>query len=325
MIRFACALVLAAAPAWSQAQSAAGAEALEWLRRIYQATETLSYSGTFVYQQGARTETSRITRMSGPAGGIEKLEVLDGTPREIVRTKDETRCYLADSRTIKVDRRGDPRAFPALLPEQVGALEEHYAITLGGERRIAGYTCQAIVLTPRDDLRYGYTLWADTRSGMLLKAETFNAAGEVVEQFAFTQLDIGNVSRKQLRPPRAARDWRVEQAGVAPVDLAQSGWRFGPALPGFRKIVEVRRMLRDAQPVGQVVYSDGLAAVSVFIEPIAGRPDKAQVGLASMGAVNVYTLEVADHLVTVVGEAPAVSVQRIGNTVQFQPPQQETR
>jgi len=321
VIRFACALVLAAAPAWSQAQSAAGPEALEWLRRISQATETLSYSGTFVYQQGARTETSRITRMSGPAGGIEKLEVLDGAPREIVRTKDETRCYLADSRTIKVDRRSDPRAFPALLPEQVGGLAEHYAITLGGVRRIAGYTCQAIVLTPRDDLRYGYTLWADMRSAMLLKAETFNAAGEVVEQFTFAQLDIGNVSRRQLRPPRAARDWRVEQAGVVPADLAQSGWSFGPALPGFRKIVEVRRMLRDAQPVGQVVYSDGLAAVSVFIEPIAGRMEKAQVGLASMGAVNVYTLEVADHLVTVVGEAPAVSVQRIGNTVQFQPPQ----
>lgn len=320
MIRIACVLVLAAAPAWGHAQSTAAPEALEWLRRIYQATESLSYSGNFVYQQGARTETSRITRMAGPAGGIEKLEVLDGAPREILRTKDETRCYLSESRTIKVDRRGDPRSFPALLPEQVGSLEENYAITLGGVRRIAGYDCQAIVLKPRDDLRYGYRFWADTRSAMLLKAETFNAAGEIVEQFTFTQLDIGNVSRDRLRPPRAARDWRVEQAGVAPADLAQSGWRFGPTLPGFRKIVEVRRMLRDAQPVGQVVYSDGLAAVSVFIEPIAGRLEKAQVGLASMGAVNVYTLEVADHLVTVVGEAPAASVQRIGDTVEYQRP-----
>lgn len=321
MIRFACAVVLAAAPAWACAQQPAAPEALDWLRRIYQATETLSYSGTFVYQQGARSETSRITRLAGPAGGIEKLEVLDGAPRAILRTRDETRCYLPDSKTIKVDRRSDPRSFPALLPEQVGGLEDNYAITLGGARRIAGYDCQAIVLTPRDELRYGYTLWADTRSAMLLKAETFNSAGAVVEQFTFTQLEIGNVSRDRLRPPRAARSWRVEQAGVAPADLALSGWRFGATLPGFRKIVEVRRMLRDAQPVGQVVYSDGLAAVSVFIEPIAGRAGQAQVGLASMGAMNVYTLEVAEHLVTVVGEAPAVSVQRIGNTVEFQRPQ----
>jgi len=108
---------------------------------------------------------------------------------------------------------------------------------------------------------------------------------------------------------------------VAPADFAQSGWRVGAALPGFRKIVEVRRMLRDAQPVGQIVYSDGIAAVSIFIEPITGRAGPAEVGLAGMGAVNVYTREVADHLVTVVGEAPAASVQRIANTVEYRRPQ----
>ena len=80
-------------------------------------------------------------------------------------------------------------------------------------------------------------------------------------------------------------------------------------------------MLSDTQPVGQVVYSDGLAAVSVFIEPIAGRTETARLGLASMGAVNVYTREVADHLVTVVGETPAASVQRIGDTVEYHRPQ----
>ena len=92
-------------------------------------------------------------------------------------------------------------------------------------------------------------------------------------------------------------------------------------LPGFRKVVEIRRMLRDSQPVGQVVYSDGLAAVSIFIEPIAGRTEAPRLGLASVGAVNVYTREVANHLVTVVGEAPAASVQRMGNRVEFRRPQ----
>jgi sigma-E factor negative regulatory protein RseB len=110
----------------------------------------------------------------------------------------------------------------------------------------------------------------------------------------------------------------VEQAGVAPADLAQAGWSVSAQLPGFRKIVEIRRMLRDTQPVAQMVYSDGLAAVSVFIEPM-GSVANARIGIASMGAVNVYTREVANHLVTVVGEAPAASVQRIGNTVEYRP------
>ena len=311
------ALLLCAVAGWAQAQTTP--EALEWLRRIYHATENLSYAGVFVYQQGERTETSRVTHLAGAEGGVEKIEVLDGAPREILRTRDEIRCYLPESRIVKVERRGDTRGFPALLPERVGGLAEYYVITLAETRRVAGYECRAIVLTPKDDLRYGYRLWADVHSGMLLKAQTFNLRGETLEQFTFTQLEIGSVSQDQLRPPRLGRDWRVEQGGGSPTDLSQEGWTFGAALPGFRKIAEIRRTLRDAQSVGQVVYSDGLAAVSVFIEPIAGRADSPPLGLARMGAVNVYTREVADHLVTVVGEAPAASVQRIGNTVEFRP------
>jgi len=129
------------------------------------------------------------------------------------------------------------------------------------------------------------------------------------------------VSRERLRPRQASRSWRVEQSAVSPANLAEAGWDVRPELPGFHKVAEIRRMLRDAKPVSQVVYSDGLAAVSVFIEPMAGRSEPARFGLATMGAVNVYTREVANHLVTVVGEAPAASVQRVGNRVEFRRPQ----
>jgi sigma-E factor negative regulatory protein RseB len=317
--RAAGALLLWAVAGLAQAQAAP--EALDWLRKIYLATEKLSYTGTFVYQQGERTETSRITRLADASGGMERLEVLDGPPREVVRTRDEIRCYLPDSQTVKVDRRRDQRAFPALLPAQVSGLTEHYSIKMDETARIAGFDCQAIVLAPRDELRYGYKLWADVHTGMLLKARAFTHAGETVEQFTFTQLEIGNVPRERLRPRAAARSWRVEQSAVAPADLAEAGWNLRADLPGFRKVVEIRRMLRHAQPVDQVVYSDGLAAISVFIEPIAGRTEPPRIGLATMGAVNVYTREVANHLVTVVGEAPAASVQRVGNRVEFHRPQ----
>lgn len=303
------------------AQAQASPEALEWLRRISVATEKLSYTGTFVYQQGNRTETSRIARRVEPGGSIERLEVLDGSPREVVRTRDEVRCYLPDSQTIKVDRRRDQRSFPALLPAEVQSLGEHYTITMDEMRRIAGFDCQAIVLAPRDELRYGYQLWADVHSGMLLKARAFNRSGETVEQFTFTQLEIGPVPRERVKPRVVTRTWRIEQVAVSPANLAQAGWSVSADLPGFRKVIEITRMLRESQPVGQVVYSDGLAAVSVFIEPLAGRAEAPAMGLASMGAVNVYTREVANHLVTVVGEAPAASVQRIGNTVSYRAPQ----
>ncbi len=302
-------------PAAAQAQSA---ETLGWLRKMHDATQKLSYTGTFVYQNGGRSETSRITRYVDSAGDIERLEVMDGMPREIVRTKDTVRCYLPGARLVKVDRRTE-RDFPALLPERITALARHYDISLGETRRIAGYDCQAVVLTPRDNLRYGYRLYADTQSGMLLRAVTVDAAGEQVEQFTFTQLTIGGVSRQMVKSRHASRSWRIEDTEAAPARLA--GWGLSSELPGFQKIIELKRRLGESRSAGQVVYSDGLAAVSVFIESLEGRSDPVRTGLSSMGAIHIYTREVANHMVTVVGEAPAASVQRIANAVEYRRPQ----
>ena len=318
-MRAAAAALLLACSGLAQAQSP---ETLGWLRKIHDATQKLSYSGTFVYQHGGRSETSRITRDA--QADIERLEVLDGVPREIVRTRDTVRCYLPDSRVLKIDKRidreGADRSFPALLPDRIGALARHYEIELGEARRIAGFDCQAVVLKPRDNLRYGYRLYADAKSGMLLKAVTFDAKGDAVEQFTFTQLSIGGVTRDQVKPRHAAREWKVEDTKAAPARLP--GWGLSAELPGFRKVIELTRRMGESRAVAQMVYSDGLAAVSVFIEPMAGSGDAVQSGVASLGAIHIYTREVADHRVTVVGETPAASVQRIGNAVEYQRPSQ---
>ena len=311
-----CGAALALAVGAAQAQSP---ETLSWLRKMHEATQRLSYSGTFVYQNGTRSETSRITRFVDAAGDIEKLEVMDGVPREIVRTRDTVRCYLPDSRVVKVDRRTE-RGFPALVPERIGALARHYDISLGETRRIAGFDCQAVVLAPKDNLRYGYKLCADAASGMLLRAVTLDGQGNPVEQFTFTQLAIGKVTRDMVKPRHAVRAWRVEHAEAEPARLA--GWGLSAELPGFHKVTELKRRLGESRPVGQMVYSDGLAAVSVFIEPLEARREQVRTGLSSMGAIHIYTREVANHMVTVVGEAPALSVQRIADSVEFHRPQQ---
>ena len=300
----------------SGAVQAQAPETLAWLRKMQDAAQKLSYSGTFVYQNAGRSETSRITRFVEAGGDIEKLEVMDGVPREIVRTKDTVRCYLPGARLVKVDRRTE-RGFPALLPERIAAVARNYDISLGETRRIAGYDCQAVVLTPKDNLRYGYRLYADNASGMLLRAVTFDASGEQIEQFMFTQLVIGGVTRDMVKPRHASRNWRVEDAEAAPARA--NGWGLSSELPGFHKVVELKRRLSDSRPAAQMVYSDGLAAVSVFIEAVEGRPEPVRPGLASMGAIHMYTREVANHVVTVVGEAPAASVQRIANAVEYRP------
>lgn len=313
----ALALLLALGAGLVQAQGQTTPEALALLRKIHLATQKLSYTGTFVYQQGAQTETSRITRVADAAGGIEKLEALDGAPREIVRTRDTVSCYLPDSRVVKIDRRDDARTFPALLPDEFAELAHYYVITRGERGRVAGLDCDSVLLTPRDELRYGHKLCADAASGMLLKARVLDGRGEMVEQFTFTQIAIGSVARDKVRSRHASRNWRIEETAVAPANLAASGWSITSDLPGFRKVVEVRRKLRASGSVGQVVYSDGLAAVSVFIEPLAASAEPVRAGLATLGAINIVTREVSNHRVTVVGETPAASVQRLAERVAF--------
>lgn len=317
-------LFLLPGQALTQPQARTDPDATAWLQKIYEASRKLSYSGIFVYRQGRQSESSHIVRLIDGSGESEKLEALDGVRREIVRSGDEVKCYLPDSQTVKVDRRTNHRSFPSLLPAQISSLSDQYAISKGETTRISGFDCQAIVLKPRDDLRYGYKLWADTRSGMLIKARIFNEKEEVVEEFTFTQLKIGGkISRKMLQPgfDSTGKDWKVLNARVEPANLGESGWTLSPQLPGFRKVAEIRRHLRESQQVGQIVFSDGLAAVSVFIEPMESHPDPVRAGLSNMGAVNIFTRELANHVVTVVGEAPAITVRRIAKAVEYHRPQ----
>ena len=315
------ALALSLVCAASAANAQSTPEARDWLRKIYRATQTLSYTGTFVYQHDRRSETSRIARRADVNGSVERLEVLDGEPREIVRTSDGISCYLPRTRTLKVDRHGTARAFPSMLPEQLDELLQHYRLRLGTTDRVAGRPCQTIRLEPRDVLRYGHELCADVASGMLLRAIALDEAGAPVERFTFTELVIGEVAAEAVVPRYATGSWKIEEVSVQPTNLEATGWRVEADLPGFQKVVEVRRILHTRQRVGQLVYSDGIAAVSVFIEPSASQREPIAPGAATVGGVNIYVREVGDHVVTVVGETPAVSVRRIAERVRYLPPQ----
>jgi sigma-E factor negative regulatory protein RseB len=306
----------------AQAARADG-DALSWLQRIHTAAEKLSYSGTFVYRSGEQAETSRIIHIAGRNGAQERLETLDGQRREIVRIGDEVKCYLPDSMTVKVDKQTDHMVFPKLLQENLQDISQRYEVSKSRIERIAGYDCQTIVLEPRDKMRYGHKLWADINTGMLLKSQTLDENNEVVEQFAFTHIVIGGKIDHALLRSRflaKSRAWHVENSGAVATNLAASGWTIKPELPGFKKITEMKRTQGGSSEVGHVVYSDGLAAVSVFIEPMTKRTSLPQPGLSRQGAINIYSRQLDNHLVTVVGEAPADSVRKLAESVEYRRP-----
>ena len=298
-------------------------DGLSWLKRMHAATQTLSYTGTFVYRSGDQAETSRIVHVVEKDGIHERLETLEGHPREVVRNGDEVKCYLPDRMTVKVDKQTDHKSFPQLLPANLQDIAEHYAIDTAGIDSVAGYDAQVIELRPKDKLRYGHKLWADVKTGMLLKSQTFDDKEGTLEQFAFTQISIGGkIDPDQLKPKllAKARVWHIENSDAEQTDLAAAGWTIKAELPGFKKVTEMRRTLGGSRQVGHLIYSDGLAALSVFIEPIAHKTSLPPPGLSRQGAISIYSRQLAGHLVTVVGETPAESVKSLAESVEFRKP-----
>lgn len=311
--------VLAVCAALMQAPASAESpgDPLSWLGRMATAGQRLNYSGTFIYQSGKNFETSRIAHMSDATGEHERLEVLDGSPREVIRSNSEVRCVLPDQKTVIVDRPGTRRAFPSRLPVAFGGLAENYRIRKGSVGRVAGLDAQQIVLEPKDDLRFGYQLWAEVQSGLLLKARTVDDRGEIVEQFTFSDVKIGGEIGSDAFRPRITKssDWRIVHANGVEVRKEDSGWALNAPLAGFSLVSVMRRPLgRDRGEALHMVFSDGLASISVFIEPNDGA--RVEPGPFASGAINIYKRVVGPHLVTALGEVPLRSVQRLGDAIE---------
>ena len=297
----------------------------DWLKIVAFAAHQTEYSGVFVYQFDNRVETSRITHIVEPDSEYERLERLDGPKREIIRHHGQVWCYT-DRKMIQVDSQQGRKKFPSLLPEQLTALSANYQIKGAGQERVAGYNTQVILFQPNDNLRYTHKIWAHTDSGLLLKAAVLGDKNQVVEQYSFTQLQIGgNIDRSWITPfvsnfdPASARSLGASGPseaikGSQPIN---SGWTVDALPAGFRKTLEILRPMRGKPvPVTQMVFSDGLSAISVFIEPADEDEDDME-GLTNRGAVNLYHKLVDRNLITVVGEVPPRTVMRMLESVRY--------
>jgi sigma-E factor negative regulatory protein RseB len=290
---------------------------VQWLQAMQSAAQRLSYSGTIVYQRGGAMQTSRITHYFDGAVSHERLQLLDGKRREYVRRDADVQCLYPDRRHVRWERRLEQDSFPALGGATPPEILERYRLVLGGIERVANTDCRVILLEPRDSLRYGHWLCAEPHSALLLKTQMLDERSEPLEQMAFAELKIGErIDRSQLRPSWSTDGWTVEKVEPQPADVERSGWQI-TSPPGFRRLRAVMRSMNPGlpdRPAMQVVYSDGLATLSVFIEPVTGNvPVYDEV--RRQGPVSAYARRVEDTLVTVLGEVPPSAVRAVAQSV----------
>lgn len=291
-----------------------------WLAKINEAARRLEYEGIFVYQHDGQLESMRIFHKVENGSARERLVSLNGKPREIVRDNKEIRCYWPDLKSVVVEyRKADNKSFPSLLPEHLGGLDRYYNLQIGGIDRIANRQAQLILVRPADNYRYGYHLWADKQTGLLLKADLVDTKGSVLEQFMFTQVNIGaKIPESALAPGMASEGmvWYREGKDDDSKTAAPPEWTATRLPKGFRLSTHMtRRVALRNRPVEHLVYTDGLATVSVFVEKQDKDAKPFMLGPSRMGAVHALGVRVDNYQITTVGEAPAETIALIGGSV----------
>jgi len=301
-------------------------ETKAWLMRIHDAASHRNFQGTFVVSAGGTVSSSRIAHFCVGASQFERIESLDGQMRRVFRHDDVVHTLWPKSRVALVEQRDLLATFPALLQTGDDRIVTFYDVRAQGTERMAGRDADVLLLRPKDNRRYGYRLWADRDTGLLLRVEVLGERGEVLESSAFSDLSIGVKAQPDsvLLPMKKLDGYRVVRPSLTPARLDAEGWTLRQGVPGFEQVSCVRRLLTGmtdggddaATQVLQAIYSDGLTHVSVFIEPF--DPARHVRGMhAAIGATQTLMRRLGDWWVTVVGDVPAATLHQFANALEY--------
>lgn len=290
-------------------------QAREWLDRMTTAMSQLSYQGTFVYVRGGVVETMRITHITDETGVRERLYSVSGPQREVIRDRRGVRCILKDSASVVEDQVVASTYFPELPLSIIDSDTNGYRLETGGEARIAGHTARRVSISPEDGFRYGYDLWLEEQTGLLLKWVLFNARHKPLAKLMFTDFSMGSaINYKEIESDSRAEDFvEMKTFGPEKTVVTQSSPRWQPAKlpPGFQLASHSHKP--GAEGVYEhMVYSDGLASVSVYVEQQGAGAD-VKSGMSQLGTNNAYTRKQGVLQITVIGEVPAITVKTIAN------------
>ena len=327
----ATALLLVAAWLTGTGTATAGAFTSEdphaWLERMGAAMSQMDYQGTFVYVQGDEVVTMRITHMADDDGVRERLVAMSGSPREILRDSDGVRWVVGDDHSVLKDPAFSRSFFPQLPLDLKDQADRSYQLKLGGVGRIAAQSVRRLDIIPRDDYRYGYSLWLEEHSALLLKWQLLAPDGQSLAKLMFTDFRMGSeVDPSELVSSSALRKFKTVESrlpGGRSDPREAPRWKPLRLPPGFEltdhRYYSLKQPSGDdpAQAAGafeHLVYSDGIAAVSVYIESGEEEPDS-KIRVKRLGTTHAFSHSSDGVLVTVVGDVPEATVRLIGGAV----------
>ena len=296
----------------------------EWLARMHEAAmKKRSYVGTLVQTSQTGINSARIWHACDGQNQVERVEALTGAPRSTIRKDDKLVTFVPEAKLVRMETRESMAGsgnFTEILKPGDNSIAEFYTAKSLGAERIAGHEAEVVQLSPRDNLRYGYRLWTERKTALVLKIQTLDAAGAVLEQAAYSELQLDapvkmNKLKAMMKP---SEGWRVEHSDVVKTTAAAEGWQLKANVPGFKPVSCHKRgaSTQAAQDdTLQWVFSDGLATVSLFVQPY-DKTLHTQEGVASTGATHSLFRRMNDYFLTVVGEVPPGTLRSFASAIE---------
>lgn len=292
----------------------------EWLMRMHNASTRRAYVGTFVVSSAlGNLSTSRIWHVCDGEQQMERVESLSGVPRTTLRRNEDVITFVPSAKLARVEKRDSFGMFPNLLHAGDSTIAEFYTARAVATDRAAGFDADVVHIQPKDKLRFGYRIWSEKKSGLMIKLQTLGTDGRVIEQSAFSELQLdAPVKMDKLAQMMANTDgYRVEKSEVTKTTPAGEGWALKTPVPGFMPISCFKRIAPENTV--QWIFSDGLATVSLFLE-IYDRQRHLQESLQALGATQSLTRHIGDKAgdwwLTVLGEVPAQTLQAFAQSLE---------
>ncbi len=305
----------ASAPA--QAATSDGKSLNDWLLRMHEASRNRTYIGTYVVSSGGQMQSAKIWHVCDSGQQMERIETLTGAPRSTFRHNDKLVTFLPDQKVVRQEKRDISSSFPELVQSPDHRIAEFYKLKPEGVERIAGLDSDVAQLVAKDNLRFGYRVWTEQKKGLIVKLQTLDADGKVLEQAAFSelQLDAPVKMDKLLQMMGKVDGYKVEQPVLVKTSASAEGWVLKTPAAGFKPMSCYKRPAATSQTAAmadepmQWVFSDGLASVSLFVEPF-DRQRHGKESSMSMGATNTMTRQLGNFWLTAMGEVPLMTLKQ---------------
>lgn len=301
---------------WAVTPLSSEASAQQWIDQMSQSVRELNYRGRSILLNGNQLNSVEVIHGIVNGEPWERIIHLSGKPAEILRRGKQISCLHPESSK-------DFQAFAGVSPLKKISSEQfkipaHYMLRKGGSGRVAGRIAYRVDVLPKDKSRYGYQLWLDQASGLLLKSVTVDRKSRGLEVFEFVSLEINVPIGDDLFTPGEGLQWVEKPSALPAEDDSSLEWRLTWLPSGFALAEKEMRVIGGVH-ASTKVFSDGLAAFSVFLEKIDSRfqSESTQINGATTALSRRLPVKGGEYLVTVVGEIPMETAMQIAMAVKL--------